>query len=286
MRILLIGCGRTGRVIAEGLLKLKLGIGEILLYSRTPKDAKLLASDLKSSKLKVIEKLKKLPKLDYVIIALSAVSDEARNERMLKRSDTYQVRQDELKFNIGALTDLISYLKSVPKTTTIIVVTNPVYELTNFLRITLNHPKILGFGPELDAARYSKALGKQVFCIGVHGRAVPLISAKSEKKYRDLLKKIDKELLSRIRKHGIPYKIAGKLFSRFFRKLNSKKVETIYASYYLSKEFAGVKDISISLPFKAKKGEIIGVEGLKLNKIEQKMFLKLAVWLRKSVNHI
>jgi malate/lactate dehydrogenase len=215
MNILLIGCGRTGRAIAESLLELNY-VKKMFLYSRTSKSSKALAHDLDNNKVEVIENISLIKDIDYALITLSGMSDSARAESMNRRSTTYEVRQDELKFNIGAIGYLIKDLNSLSKKTKIIVVTNPVDEITNYIQSMLPNRTILGFGLELDAKRYEKILGKKVLCISSHGRAIPLINAKSEKNYDDLLTKTDSELLDNIRKQGIPHKMAGMSFKNFF----------------------------------------------------------------------
>jgi len=285
MKILIIGCGRTAKAISEKLIELK-NIDEFILYSRTLKSSKALAKNLNSKKVTIIEEIKNLKNIDYIIITLSGLTDSARKESMFKSKTTYQVRQDELKFHLGAIIDLKDQLKKIAKKSTIIIVTNPVDELTNYLRIKLNHPRVLGFGLELDAKRYSNLLGKKVLCIGTHGRAIPIINAKSNKEYDILLNKIDSELLSYIRAHGIPHKAAGDIFYEFFKKLNGNKEEIILVSSYIKKQFAGVKNISISIPFKVKKGKIRGIADINVNEIEKKRFIQSAEQLKKSVENI
>jgi len=285
MKILLIGCGLTGGAIASNLLKLSV-VKEVALYSRTIKSAKALAFDLDNSKIKVIEKLDKISDFDYVVIALSGMSDSAREESIFKRKTTFEVRQDELKYNLGAITGLINYLKKISNKTKIIVVTNPVDEITNYLRIILKNDRVFGFGLDLDARRYSKILGKQVFCIGTHGKAIPLINSSSESDYDTLYKKTDTELMSYIRRNGIPHNLAGEAFANFFNKFFSKKGEILHICYYLKKEFSGVKDISISLPFIVKRGRVLRIVNLNINKVEKRRFQKLAKQLKKSVKHI
>jgi len=285
MKILLIGCGLTGSAIATNLLRYDY-IKEIALYSRTVKSAKALAFDLNNPKAMVMESLDQNKKFDYIIIALSGMSDSARMESILKRKTTFEVRQDELKYNLGAIAGLISYLEGVPKKTKIIVVTNPVDEITNYLRIMLKKENVFGFGLDLDARRYSKFLRKQVFCIGTHGKAVPIINASSEKEYDDLYKKIDSDLMSYIKRKGIPHNLAGEAFVDFFNKLVSKKKNIIHISYYLDKEFAGIKGISISLPFIVKEGKVLDIVQLDINNIEKKRFQRLSKQLKKSIDHI
>jgi malate/lactate dehydrogenase len=285
MKILLIGCGLTGGAIASNLLKLS-NVQEINLYSRTMKSAKAVAFELKNPKVKILEKLDEISQFQYIIIALSGMSDSAREESIFKSKTTFEVRQDELKYNIGAIAGLVHYLKNIPKKTSIIVVTNPVDEITNYLRITLKHEKTYGFGLDLDARRYSKILGKPVLCIGTHGKAVPLINSPSDVDYSALYKKADTELMSYIRRNGIPHSAAGEAFAQFFSKFISEKKEILHVSYYIKKSFLGVKGISISLPFVVKGGNIVGIASLNINDIEKKRFNKLAKQLKKSVAHI
>ena len=166
MNILLIGSGRTGRAITKELLTLS-EIDSLYLFSRTSKSAKSLAYDLDDKKVNVVEDLELVPKLDYVIITLSGMSDEARASSVRKRTNTYQLRQDELKYNLGAFVGLIPFLKDLPLRTKIIVVTNPVDELTNYLYQKLGDDRdIFGFGIQLDQRRFREYLQKDITCIG------------------------------------------------------------------------------------------------------------------------
>jgi len=285
MNILLIGCGRTGRAIAESLLELTY-VKKVFLYSRTSKSSKALACDLDSNRVEVVDSIYLIKNLDYAIITLSGMSDSARSESMNKRHTTYEVRQDELKFNIGAIGYLLKDLNRLDKKTKIIIVTNPVDEITNYIQSMLPTKTILGFGLELDAKRYEKILGKKVLCIGSHGKAIPLINAKSEKEYSTLLTKTDSELLANIRKHGIPHKLAGAAFKSFFDRLNSTKEEIIHVSSFIKKPVMGIQNISISLPFRVKNGNIIEIAKLQVNEIEKKRFLSSIKELQESITHI
>jgi len=285
MKLLLIGCGLTGGAIVSNLIKLN-NVKDVSLYSRTIKSAKRLASELNSKKIKVINNLENIKDFDYIIIALSGMSDSAREESIFKSKTTYEVRQDELKYNLGAIIGIASFLKKTSPKTKIIVVTNPVDEIANYLRITLNNKDIFGFGLDLDSKRYSKILGKPVFCIGTHGKAIPLINSNSEEYYNSLYKKVDSELMDYLKRNGIPHQAAGEAFVNFFSKLTSNKEEVVHVCYYIKKDFLGIKDISISLPFIVKKGIVSGIARIKVNNIERKKFLNLASHLKKSIEHI
>lgn len=275
----------TGGAIAKSLLEKKI-VKKVGLYSRTVKSSKALAFDLHSPYVEVLEHLENLKDFDYVIISLSGISDNDRIQSFNTSKTSYHVRQDELKYNLGAVAGLAPYLYFLPKSTPIIVVTNPVDEIVNYLRITLSRKNVIGFGMELDVRRYSKVLGKRVDCVGVHGMAIPVINASSDEDYEDLYKKSDSELMDYLRRNGIPHSAAGDAFTEFFKRLTSKSKEVVNLCYYLDKKFYGVSGISLSLPFIAKGGKIVGVSKVNLNFIEKKRFKKVASQLKRSVQHI
>jgi len=287
MNILLIGCGRTGRAVAGKLLEFKC-IDKFYLYSRTSKSAESLAYDLANRKIVVVENIKNLKDKDisHVIIAISGMSDSAREESMTVRGTTYQVRQDEFKFNIGAIMHLIEDLKNFPKKTTIIVITNPVDEITNYMRVMLKRENVIGFGLELDAKRYERVLGKKIYCMGTHGKAIPLIDKPTDKDYDSLHEQVDLALLTYIREHGIPHAMAGIYFKEFFEKFNSETTEVVHISYYLKNSFLGIKDVSVSLPWQVKSGIVLEPLDLSVNEIEKKRFVESVTELKKSITTI
>ncbi|MBS3146702.1 hypothetical protein J4471_03320 [Candidatus Woesearchaeota archaeon] len=285
MQILIIGAGLTGGAIASNLVKIK-QVKTVSLYSRTLKSVKALAFDLRNKKVNILESLTNLRKFDFIIITLAGISDSTRAESFFKRKTTYEVRQDELKYNIGAIAGIVPYLKKVQSYSKIIVVTNPVDEITNYLRITLKNNNVLGFGLELDAKRYSKIFGRNVYCIGTHGKAIPIINSMSRNEYYLLYKKVDSELMSYIRRNGIPHKLAGEAFLEFFQRLIGQRESVIHVSNYLSRDFFGAKDISISLPYIVKDGKIIRIVEINPNLIELERFRKSVKQLRRSVSHI
>ena len=285
MKVLLIGCGETGGAIASNIIKIK-KVKSLGLYSRTVKSSKALAFDLKSKKVKILENLRTIKRYDYIIITLSGISDSARKESFSKRTTSYQVRQDELKYNLGAITGLVPSFKKLNKKSRIIVVTNPVDEMVNYLRIILKNKNVFGFGLDLDCKRYANSLKKNIFCVGTHGKAIPLINNNSEKVYDSLYKKSDSSLMNYIKRNGLPAKVGGETFSKFFEKFTSSKKEIIHIASYLEEEFEGVKNISIALPRYVKNGKILGIADIKLNNIEKKRFQKSSRELNNSVKHI
>ena len=201
-------------------------------------------------------------KIDYVIISFSAISNKERKRLTKKVSTTYELRQAELKKNINELRKMLPYLKQF--NCKILVLTNPIDEITNYLRIKLRNKQIFGFGMQLDQRRFSEVYGKNIDCIGLHGKAIPIINGKTLGEYKLLYNKVDKKLFEFVSKKGIPAKLAAREFMKWFDILIGKKEKTIYACYY----FGG---ISISRPFIVKNGKVVGVKKLKLNRIEKKL---------------
>lgn len=287
MNILIIGSGRTGQAITQEILTLP-QIKKLYVFSRTLKSAKNLADELKDERVIVVENLNSISTLDYVVITLSGISDEARESSIRLRNTTYELRQDELKYNLGALVGLTPFLKNLPIETKIIVVTNPVDELTNYLYQKIGKDRdIFGFGIQLDQKRFRDYLKQDIVCIGTHGAAIPLIGLGSIEEYKNLSENVDKILFERVRASGIPYNVAGSEFRTFFENLNSSEEKIVPVSYLLRNEFYGLKDIAISLPFIVKEGKILGVsDEIKFNETEKSLLEKQVEHIKTSVSHI
>lgn len=288
MKILIIGCGKTGAEIAKNLIDLP-NVDNIYLLSKTFDESRALESSLKSSKAKAItsmDNLDNISHIDYTIIALSNIPKEEREKSYNQCKTTHEMRQHELRFNFYGIKHIAHSLKPHSPKIKFVIVTNPSEEITNYLQHTLNNKNVFGFGTHLDAKRYTRILGKEVLCLGPHGKSFPLINAKSHEKYDSLLKEIDKEIIEHLRGKGIQKEFVGLEFREFFEKLNGKKENTLHICSYLHKPFLGVKDIAISLPFKVKNGKVLGPAKIKANKIEKEKFVELAKELRISVDKL
>lgn len=285
MKVLLLGCGMTGGAIALRLAK-ENSMELIGLYNRTFKDALLLEKKISSPKVKALEQLYTISDYDYILVALSGISAADRKDSFFNLENNYQVRQAELKYNIKAVAGLVETLKKAKSSSKIIVITNPVEEITNYLRLVLNKKEVFGFGLDLDAKRYSKIIGHKVTCIGTHGKAVPLLNLKSNIEYESIYQKTDEELMKYVRRNGIPYGAAGDAFMEFFSKFNSLKPEVIHISAYIKNSLFGVSGLCISTPWRVKKGKLISMKKIKANKIEKERFRESARELKRSVEHI
>jgi malate/lactate dehydrogenase len=270
MNILLIGFGKTGQEIAKELDKSN---HKIFFNSPSKKESKFSQVSLD-----------KIPKnIDCIIFTLSTLSNEERKELTSKVETTYDLRHAELNQNINAIKEYIPFLKKID-TKLIVVVSNPIDEITNYLFKKLPNKEIFGFGMQLDVKRFSKALNKEIDCVGLHGLAIPLINSKSNEDYEDLSNKVDKELFDFVNEHGIPHKVAGKEFVNFFEKLTSKKEEIIYASHYLKQPFYETKNIAISLPFRIRNTEILGIKQIQLNDIEKRKLVESVKRLNENLS--
>ena len=201
---------------------------------------------------------------EYIIITLSAISKIDRLKYSFKCNNTFDLRIYEFNENVKSLKKILKYLPN----SKIIIVSNPVDELVTFLskNTTLD---VIGFGISLDALRYSNYFNKKINCIGLHGFSIPLNILKNESSFLKLHSKVDLKLLNYFKKNGINYEVVSNEFKIFFDKLNSNKQNTLYVSKYLLKEALGIKDLSLSLPYQVKDGNILSLKKIKLNTIEK-----------------
>jgi len=281
MRCLVIGAGGAGKSIIQGLIKIK-RVSEVYIMNRTLESSKRAADEIDSLKVKVFKKTR-APFLDYVILTLCAVDMNERIKNILESENTYQVRQRELEKNLFAVKKKLSFFKALPEKTKIIVVTNPVDGIENYLKNKLPKREIFGFGLQLDANRYSKVLKKSITVIGVHGKSIPLLNLPEEKSYDLLYKKVDEPFLKYIKWNGLPYHIYKKEFKKYFSNLISNKKSLIYTSYFLKNYLNKIFRVSIGFPFYIKKGEVVGMKKIKLNNIEMKRLERDAKILKKSI---
>ena len=272
MRILVIGYGQTGFQIVKNLSKIKT-VDEILIFDP------LTNNKLIDNKTKFLKSLNTNKIIDYIIISFSSISQSKRKQIYKKYNTSYDVRQSELNSNLNTLKKYIPFLKKISKRSKIIVVTNPMDVLTNYLQIKLKSSNVYGFGMELDAQRYSKELNKTINCIGLHGKAIPILNLKTKKEYIKLEKTIDTKLMTYLKENGTPHEFAGLQFNKFFKELISNKNKKILISCKLV-------DISISYPFIVNKGNIIKPVNITLNNIEKELFLDEIQQLRKTIKKL
>jgi malate/lactate dehydrogenase len=272
MKILIIGFGSLGKKIANKLKKRK-DVNEIYFIT---KSKKRVEKGFVQIGIKDVDR-----SFDYIILTFSGISDENRKRSFRLCKNTFDVRKVELKYNLKILKKYIPLLKKLSNKTKIIVLTNPVDEIVNYLYLNLPRKQIFGFGATLDKKRYSRILKKEVDCVGLHGNMIPLIKSEPEV-YEKLYKKIDQKLLKYFQKKGLPNKFVAEEFGDYFKILNGKRKRILNTSYYLNKPFYGISKIALSLPFIIENGRIIGIKKIKLNDYEEKRFLADVERLKKN----
>ena len=113
MKILLIGCGKTGTEIAKNLIDLP-NIDNIYLLSKIYDESRALEKTLGSSKAKAItsmDNLDNISSIDYTIIALSNIPREEREKSYNQCKTTHEMRQHELRFNFYGIKHIANSLK-------------------------------------------------------------------------------------------------------------------------------------------------------------------------------
>jgi malate/lactate dehydrogenase len=277
MNILLIGCGGTGSAIAAELVK-RDNITTIQLYNRSVEKACRLEETLGSSKVSIVESIIDASLPDFIVVAVSGMNSKTREKSVLQCQTTFDIRQREMLHNIGSIGEVVEDLSVANFSgSRIFVLTNPVDEFTNLMRIMLPNNDVIGFGMSLDAARYSATLGREVFCIGEHGHGIPLVGLGDIAAYERLYAANDQKLMDRIRMCGIPHEFVGNEFGLFFDYFTGARQSIVHASYYLEESFLGVAGLSMSAPFYASGGVIRGHVDVKASETERFLFNKQAI---------
>ncbi len=171
----IIGAGRVGSTIAYGLLENNLA-ARILLVDLNKEQChgeELDLSDaLAFSRTSSVKQVcfKDLETANIIIIAAGKAQSSAQENR-----------NELIKTNQAIISDICHNLSNIPKSTIIILVTNPVDIITRVAMEALpNHPRnhIFGSGTWLDTQRLRRILGNtvnvapesiQAFIIGEHG---------------------------------------------------------------------------------------------------------------------
>lgn len=240
MNILIIGYGRVGQEISKNLEKIE-QIDKIFIKNlNKPKEL--------TGKKIFIEDISDI-QVDYVIITLSAVPHDKWITLINEEKDLYSLIERELPYNLPQIKKFENELSHLSEKTKIIVVTNPSDIITNYLRNKIKH-KVIGFGGELDAFRYEKETKKQLLCIGLHNKSIPILNLKSKEEIEQISSNISNKVLAQLKKEGMTHKITGKIFGEFFKKLISNKESIVHCCYSLDGEQSFTK------PFYAKNGEI------------------------------
>ncbi|MBN1175203.1 hypothetical protein JXA48_01025 [Candidatus Woesearchaeota archaeon] len=267
MRLLFIGFGKTAQAIAK---QLKRQNHEIFFISKSKKETEF--NPINDDELPL--------EIDYVVLAFSSITDAERKNLTQKLGTTYDLRHAELEGNIAIVDDYVDLLNKLDSK--IIVVSNPVDELVNYIDIKCPEKEVIGFGMQLDVKRFSVVLGFDIDCVGLHGDAIPLLNSENKSDYEALSKRVDFALFENVRVNGIPYDFAGLEFVKFFNTLNSRR-GTLYASCYVD-AFYDINKICLSFPFEIIDGSISQIKNIKLNVIERDKLYNSAKKLRENLS--
>jgi|WetSurMetagenome_2_1015567.scaffolds.fasta_scaffold344225_1 malate/lactate dehydrogenase len=278
MKVAIIGCGPAGEAIASSLDESPM-VSVIELNNRSPEKAEALSKKLRKAR---PVKLEELVNPDCVILAASGMSQELRKSAIAESSTCYEARRQELPYNLSSIKLISSRLKRLPRSK-IILLTNPVDEMTNYLNMLLNREDVVGFGMELDSARYSKSSGRKTICVGLHGDSVPLMNYSTLQEYQDLMARVDRDILKLAREKGIPYEQTGAIFRNFFERFFSDKKDVLSFSYFLKQSYYGISNVAISLPFEVQNGKVLGHEGTALNPWEFQLFGEFSKLLKQDL---
>ena len=156
--IAIFGAGRIGGAVAN-LLNARSLVSRIVLYDRSPEllQAQMLDIIHTGTNISISSDPEEIKHCDIVICTAG-----------LPRNPSIKTRADLLHTNIPAAEECARHLKGF--TGVLIVVTNPMDIITYYLHILTGIPKnrIIGFGGQLDSARFSYALKKR----GLPGKGV------------------------------------------------------------------------------------------------------------------
>lgn len=191
--ILVYGCGRTGKAIAQELRN-----ENISTYRGNSLEGCNQLDDLSGKT------------FDYLVVTL------AENGPDFSAPTTWDMRDAELEETLPAIYNLGGIIHNNPSPASkVIMVSNPSDALAKYFEDYFDIPTI-PFGLYLDSLRYSSIAGKIVDAYGYHGASVPLLRETTREPYETLIKSAEEKLASQVRTGGIPYGFIGKAFQEWF----------------------------------------------------------------------
>lgn len=207
----------------------------------------------------------------------------------LPRNQSVKTRADLLDQNLPVATECGGALKGF--TGVLITVTNPMDPNNYYLckKVELEPERCIGFGGQLDSARFSLDLSKdgareEAWVIGEHGEhQVPVFSRLG----REVPAERREEILAHLRNASMEI-IKGKggtvfgpawHISRLIRAVAHDTRELLSCSCVLSGEW-GLSDCSIGVPARVGRDGILGIEEWKLDPWERQKFDEAGAFVR------
>ena len=304
MKISIIGAGNVGSTTAMRLAQE--GLGEIILIDVIKGLAQGKALDLEDARpllkhnyqIEGSDDISKIKGSDIIVITAGF----ARKPGM--------TREELLQKNSAILKDICANIKNLSPKAILIVVTNPLDLMVNFvLKITGFKPqKVLGMGVSLDAARLSNLISKELnipvtdieaVVIGSHGegmlplprfskvKGVSLDEFIADNKIDGLVDKTvnrGAEIVSLLGS-GSAYFAPSAAVCAMVRAIAKDEKRVIGACAYLNGEY-GIKDICIGVPCRLGKEGVEQIVELELNKKELELLKISAESIRRLTKQL
>ena len=277
-RLAVVGVGRIGGEVAY--LASSMGIAdELVLYDSAPELLKAQVLDLQHTGLATDISTDKKAIRDADVCIFSAG---------LPRNPSVKTRADLLKVNSAAVNECADILKGFGGI--VITVTNPM-DANNFLlcaRTGIPRERCIGFGGQLDSARYALALNNRgitgfSFVLGEHGEhQVPVFSTLS----REIPIPVREEILAELRGASMDV-IKGKggtVFGPALHIVNLARMvlsdarELVICSSVLEGEY-GISGCSLGVPVRIGKDGILSIEEWQLDSWEQEKMNKAGTFV-------
>ena len=294
MKVAIIGAGNVGAMVASRLIDANLA--DVVLMDIVPGLAKGKALDISDARSIFDSRAAIIGTEDFKDIELSNIlvitAGFARKPGMS--------RDDLLNKNASILKEIASQIKKYCPSSIVIVVTNPLDEMSYLvLKTTGFEPsKVIGMAGVLDSTRFINIASQRVdfvdndkiFIMGSHGDTMVPIN-----RTENLCKDIFKEVSERTRLRGgeiVSYLKTGSAFfapsAAVFYMLKiilKNERKTVCASAYLRGEF-GENDIYIGIPVVLGHSGIEKVIEIELTVQERENFKKSAQKIREGIKKI
>lgn len=223
--VLCIGTGKTGKAIIHSLSEKK-DIENIYIKNSSSTNP---FSHEKEDLIQLLPKIYK-KKIDTVILVHSGMPTQDRTRLYNTCQTTEEFRTIEWNYNKTSIEEYIPFLQTLFHSK-IIVVTNPVDTVVNFLNTKLNRTDIIGYGMTLDRKRIQTSSAykthRELFpkntplaIWGKHGYPLPIIDSTREF-YEELFLEVDHTTLTQVRSTGINTDLIYQDFSDFITTLSS-----------------------------------------------------------------
>lgn len=304
MKISVIGAGNVGSTTAMRLAQE--GLGEITLIDVVEGLAQGKAFDLEDARpilkhnyqIEGSDDISKIKDSDIIVITAGLARKPGMN------------REELLQKNSAILKNICANIKKLSPQAVLIVVTNPLDLMTNFvLRITGFKPqKVIGMGVSLDAARFANIIAKELnipvtdieaTVVGSHGEAmIPLIRFTKIKgvcidEFADenKLEALSAKTVSRgaeivgLLGSGSAYYAPSAAITAIVKAIAKDEKRTIGACVYLNGEY-GIKDICVGVPCRMGKEGAEKIVELELNKEELELLKKSAESIRQLTKQL